>query len=85
MLTLSAVAQERADRMRQDDLERLARQALHFTTERDTISPGWIVRNPKVPGRVELVNDHGECSCRRFQLWSICKHAAIVAYRHGEV
>lgn len=55
-----------------------------MTVERDTITGGWLVRNPRIPGTVEIVHPDGSCSCRKYRTWGRCKHAAIVAERHGE-
>lgn len=83
MVTLSIEAQVRVMIDQAERTERLARQALHFTTERDPLGQGWLVRNPKIPGTVELVSPQGHCSCRRYRLWDCCKHAALVEVRHG--
>jgi len=63
---------------RRETVARLAAQARHFTVERDELTSGWIVRNPRIPGTIELVTVDGACSCRRFRVWGRCKHAALV-------
>lgn len=63
---------------RRESLSRLARQYPHYVAELDTVTDGWIVRNVNVPGRVELVNDRGECSCRYGRVFGVCRHIAAV-------
>jgi len=61
---------------------RLAAQGQHLETERDTITGGWIVRNPRIPGRCHIVTPDGACTCRHYRLWDRCKHSAVIATRH---
>lgn len=83
-ITITDTIQDRIDSQRREIISRLAAQASHFVTEPDTIHPGaWIVRNPKIPGRCEIVTPDGQCTCRRFRLSDRCKHSAIVAVRFG--
>jgi hypothetical protein len=77
VLTHEAMA--RAEQMRLESLSRLAAKADHFTIEPDHVKPGgWIVRNPKIPGRIELVNAEGRCTCNYYRIWDRCKHSALV-------
>lgn len=71
----------RIEAARRDTVARLAGQARHFTVERDPLTSGWIVRNPRIPATIELVGENGACSCLRFRIWGRCKHAALVETR----
>lgn len=83
--TLTTDTLQRIETERRETVERLARQAAHLEVTRDTMTAGWIVRNPKIPGCVEIVTEDGRCSCHRFQLWDRCKHAARVEVLYGEM
>lgn len=84
MVTYTPETLERIEEARRERLSRLASRAAHFATEADPVhSGGYIVRNQRVPGRVEVVNAAGDCSCRRFAIWRRCKHAALVETRYG--
>jgi hypothetical protein len=69
---------QRIEQARREQVTRLASRAHHFTVTPDTITGGWLVRNPKIAGTVELVHPDGSCSCRMYRLWGRCKHAARV-------
>jgi hypothetical protein len=78
------IVQQRIDEQRQETISRLASRAQHFTAEPDAIKlGGWIVSNPKIPGRIELVTVDGHCTCRQYALFDRCKHTAIVGTRQG--
>lgn len=84
-ITYTAATLARIEQQRRERVTRLASGARHFIVTPDHVIPGaWIVRNPKIPGLVEIVLADGSCSCRRSQLWGTCKHAARVAELHGE-
>lgn len=79
-VTLTPRALQRVEEQQREHLARLAAQAAHYVATPDPLTPGgWIVRNPKVPYRIELVNDQGQCTCRHYRLWDRCKHAALVS------
>jgi hypothetical protein len=69
----------RIDVAERERASRLAAKADHFTIEPDHVKPGgWIVRNPRIPGRIELVNAEGCCTCNYYRIWDRCKHSALV-------
>jgi len=82
-VTITPEALQRIEVDRRERSRRLALQASHFETAPDAITGGHVVRNPRIPGRIEVVNTSGECSCRRFTLWGVCRHSALVEQRHG--
>jgi hypothetical protein len=57
---------------------RLAWQYPHFVAVSATITTGWVVRNPTISGRVELVSDREECACRYGRVFGICRHMVAV-------
>jgi hypothetical protein len=76
--------QQRIDEQQRETISRLASRAHHFTAEPDPIKlGGWILSNPKILGRIELVTVDGHCTCRQYALFDRCKHAAIVGTRQG--
>lgn len=84
MVTFTPETQARIEADRRERTSRLASQASHLQTEEDSMhAGGYIVRNPRVPGRIEVVSPTGECSCRQFTVWGRCKHAALVEERYG--
>lgn len=81
---LTHEAMQRLDALLQERTTRLARKADHFEVSPDTVHPGaWIVRNPRVPYRIEIVDQEGRCSCSHYRMWDRCKHSALVATRKG--
>lgn len=75
-------AMQRLEQLQLERTARLASKADHFTVSPDPKREGgWIVRNPKVPYRIELVDQEGRCTCSQYRLWDRCKHAALVATR----
>lgn len=78
-------AMQRIEAMRREQTARLAAQGHHLTVERDTLTQGWIVRDPRVQGSVEIVTDSGACSCRRHRTWGRCEHVARVGELYGTV
>lgn len=83
MITTDTIA-ERIEAERRERVSRLARQGQHLHVTRDTITAGWIVHNPRIPGCCEIVNERGECTCQHYRLWDRCKHSALVAVRIGQ-
>lgn len=83
--TITPEVQDRIETERRECVSRLARQASHFETAPEVVTGGHVVRNPRIPGRVEVVNRAGECTCRRFAVRGRCKHAALVEEWHGPV
>lgn len=78
-------AMARIDQLQHERVARMARKAEHFEISPDPVKDGaWIVRNPRVPHRIELVDQNGRCSCHQFRVWGRCKHAALVATRKGD-
>lgn len=73
----------RIEEARREQVARLARKGAHLEVARDTIAPGWVVRNPRIPATIELVTDRGECTCRRYRTWGRCVHAARVEELYG--
>lgn len=83
VFTAEAIA--RIEQMQLERTARLAAKAHHMDASPDPIHPGaWVVRNPRVPYRVFLVDQHGQCCCSHFATWDRCKHAALVATRKGQ-
>lgn len=76
-------AMQRIEAMRREQTARLAAQGHHLTVERDYLTHGWIVRNPRISGCCEVVSEAGECSCRQFRTWGRCEHAARVEEVRG--
>ena len=75
---------QRIETERRERVSRRASQGRHFQVEPDHIVPGaFLVRNPKIPGTVEIVTAAGECSCRRYRVWGACRHAARVEEPQG--
>lgn len=67
------------EQIRRERLSLLARQSRDLEAERDSVIPGaWIVRDPRYPGRCNLVTTDGQCTCRQFRTWDRCPHAAVV-------
>ncbi len=61
---------------------RLAAQGQHLEVEPDTVHLGaWVVRNPRIPGRCQIVMADGTCTCQHYRLWNRCKHSATVRAR----
>lgn len=83
--TFTPETYRRIDEARQEQVMRLATRAAHMTVERDRLTGGWIVRNPRIPGTIELVSGAGDCSCRQYRTWGRCKHAARVEQLHGTI
>lgn len=78
-------AMARIDQLQLERTARLSRKADHFTVSPDPVKEGgWIVRNPRVPHRIELVDAQGRCTCRPYAVWGACKHAALVETRKGQ-
>jgi len=68
----------RIEAARRETVARLAVRARHFNVERDPLTSGWIVRNPRIPGRIELVSEDGARTCQHYRMWDRFKHAALV-------
>jgi hypothetical protein len=65
-------------------LERMARKAAPYFELEPEESGSTIVRRPFVPGRIEIVDRNGQCSCPRYRVWGRCKHAALVLVATSE-
>lgn len=74
-----ATIEERIREAHRERTARLATRAAHYQIEVE--AGGYIVRNPRVPGRIEVVSTDGVCSCGQWAIWHRCKHAAIVETR----
>jgi hypothetical protein len=66
------------EELQRERLERMARKAAPYFELEPEERGSTIVRRPFVPGRIEIVDRDGHCSCSRYAVWGRCRHAALV-------